>query len=78
MNAPVRKVTTGLEVLVLVTLVSKVCGKLHRQLINLITSVFLVNILFTDVNECGFDNGNCSHTCVNMGGTYRCECPSSA
>lgn len=37
-----------------------------------------VNIYFkivTDINECGYDNGNCSHKCVNMGGTHRCECP---
>lgn len=32
--------------------------------------------IFTDVNECGYNNGNCSHKCVNMAGTYRCECPS--
>ena len=31
--------------------------------------------IFTDINECGYSNGNCSHKCVNMAGTYRCECP---
>ena len=63
MNALVRKVTTGLEALVSVALVSSYS--------NVISSHSFV----IDVNECGFDNGNCSHTCINMGGTYRCECP---
>ena len=30
--------------------------------------------MFTDVNECGQDNGGCSHICVNTAGSYRCEC----
>ena len=30
----------------------------------------------TDVNECLTNNGGCSHQCVNMAGTHRCECPS--
>ena len=29
----------------------------------------------TDVNECLNNNGGCSHTCANMAGTHRCECP---
>ena len=31
--------------------------------------------IITDHNECGDDNGGCSHECVNMLGTHRCECP---
>ena len=32
-------------------------------------------LTITDHNECGENNGGCSHECVNMQGTYRCECP---
>eukprot|EP01125_Pyxidicula_operculata_P019748 TRINITY_DN7181_c0_g1_i1.p1 TRINITY_DN7181_c0_g1~~TRINITY_DN7181_c0_g1_i1.p1 ORF type:complete len:1031 (+),score=148.75 TRINITY_DN7181_c0_g1_i1:353-3445(+) len=28
-----------------------------------------------DVDECGNNNGNCSHQCVNYVGTYACNCP---
>ena len=36
-----------------------------------------INIILTitDHNECGENNGGCSHECINMQGTYRCECP---
>lgn len=34
-----------------------------------------ITVIITDVNECGTNNGGCSHTCVNMAGTHRCECP---
>jgi hypothetical protein len=27
-----------------------------------------------DTNECGFNNGNCSHECVNTYGSYECKC----
>ena len=36
---------------------------------------WIIVFIVTDHNECGDNNGNCSHTCVNMAGTYRCECP---
>lgn len=29
-----------------------------------------------DIDECQNSNGGCSHTCVNLIGTYRCQCPS--
>ena len=28
----------------------------------------------TDANECLYNNGNCSHTCVNIAGSYYCVC----
>ena len=30
--------------------------------------------IITDYNECGDNNGGCAQHCVNMAGTYRCEC----
>ena len=29
----------------------------------------------TDVDECLYNNGNCSHDCINTQGSYYCECP---
>ncbi|XP_064613167.1 fibrillin-2-like [Liolophura sinensis] len=29
----------------------------------------------SDVNECEFINGGCSHDCVNTAGSYHCACP---
>ena len=31
--------------------------------------------IVSDVDECLTNHGGCSHQCVNMAGTYRCECP---
>lgn len=28
-----------------------------------------------DIDECQLNNGNCSHTCENTPGSYRCSCP---
>ena len=28
----------------------------------------------TDINECDFDNGGCSHNCSNVNGSYYCKC----
>merc|ERR1739838_170001 len=28
-----------------------------------------------DINECGTDNGGCSHGCTNLNGTFECSCP---
>ena len=36
---------------------------------------FVIAPINVDINECGDNNGGCSHTCVNMAGTHRCECP---
>lgn len=27
-----------------------------------------------DINECGINNGNCSHECINTFGSYKCVC----
>ena len=34
--------------------------------------------VFSDVNECLLDNGNCSDVCVNDVPFYQCECPTGA
>ena len=33
-------------------------------------------VLFTDVNQCAINKGNCSHICVNDIPFYHCDCPS--
>jgi len=30
---------------------------------------------YSDVNECGSNNGGCAHKCINTAGSHRCECP---
>ena len=27
-----------------------------------------------DINECNEKKGRCSHTCINLQGSYRCQC----
>lgn len=29
----------------------------------------------TDINECAYHNGGCSHKCKNTNGSYHCSCP---
>ena len=29
---------------------------------------------FADINECSIDNGRCQQECVNLQGSYSCEC----
>ena len=31
--------------------------------------------IITDIDECLNNNGNCSHDCINIEGSYYCECP---
>ena len=31
-------------------------------------------LFLQDLNECGNNNGECEHTCVNKKGSYHCEC----
>ena len=30
--------------------------------------------LFTDINECASNNGECSQVCLNTEGSYSCDC----
>ena len=30
--------------------------------------------LITDIDECLYNNGNCSHICINTASSYYCEC----
>lgn len=47
----------------------------YYALIALISSTLRADIYFSDVDECGENNGGCSYKCVNSLGTYRCGCP---
>ena len=38
------------------------------------TDLYII-LITTDLNECSENNGGCSHECINMQGTHRCECP---
>lgn len=46
-----------------------------KLMIFLSSSLFPLNTLKTDINECEIDNGNCSNgTCVNTNGSFYCSC----
>ncbi len=32
------------------------------------------NFYYTDINECDWNNGNCSQICNNIQGSYYCSC----
>ena len=32
--------------------------------------------MFIDIIDCRFNNGNCSHRCINTLGSYYCKCNS--
>ena len=36
---------------------------------------YILTFIITDFDECLGNNGNCSHDCVNIEGSYYCECP---
>ena len=36
---------------------------------------YILTFIITDFDECLGNNGNCSHVCVNIEGSYYCECP---
>ena len=41
-----------------------------------VTTLPSVSIVLADKNECAYQNGGCQDKCVNLGGSYRCECSS--
>ena len=41
-------------------------------------NILLFLLMYVDVDECLNNNGGCSHKCVNMAGTHRCECPAGS
>ena len=36
---------------------------------------YILMFIITDIDECLDSNGNCSHDCINIEGSYYCECP---
>ena len=32
------------------------------------------SFLFSDINECSFDNGGCEHICTDTDGSFVCSC----
>ena len=53
---------------------------LMQELVLVKKSYCLVNCMaytiFTDVNECATNNGNCGQVCVDTAGSYFCSCNS--
>lgn len=41
---------------------------MHRKL-------YYVCYFIVDIDECRSQNGGCQHTCINLRGTYKCQCP---
>ena len=37
--------------------------------------ISVVHHFRTDINECAYHNGGCSHNCKNTNGSYHCSCP---
>ena len=34
----------------------------------------IYNVIFTDVDECQTNNGECNQTCTNTPGSFECSC----
>ena len=38
------------------------------------SSLLYLQLCNADINECDINNGNCTQTCINIPGSYQCEC----
>ena len=36
--------------------------------------LMLLHLLNPDVNECDVNDGGCDHYCINLMGTFKCQC----
>ena len=47
----------------------------HVSVGGFLIKLSLYAIVSSDINECKYQNGGCSHECVNDDGGHHCACP---